>query len=171
MPSDIGQLLVALLPRLRRYALSICYQSEVADDLVQTACEKALATNFGPAEGVPFDAWMFRILRNVWIDRTRRQQTEGVSLDIEDHDQADALQGTAQLEAKLDLDRVREAIEQLPADRREVLMLVCVEELSYRDAAEVLGLPLGTVMSRLSRARLQLAQMTGWQLSTDGGAA
>ncbi len=171
MPSDIGQMLVALLPRLRRYALSICYQSEVADDLVQTACEKALATDSGPGEGVPFDAWMFRIVRNAWVDRARRTQTEGVRVDIDDHDQADELQGNAQLEAKLTLDRVHQAMEQLPADRREVLLLVCVEELSYSEAAHVLGVPVGTVMSRLSRARLQLAQMTGWQVAGDGGAA
>lgn len=168
MPADIGALLVALLPRLRRYALSLCRRDEVADDLVQTACEKALATQHGPADGVPFDAWMFRILRNGWIDRLRSQQKEGVNVDIEDHDPADERQGSAQLEARLSLERVRQAIERLPVDRREVLMLVCVEELSYHDAAEVLGVPQGTVMSRLSRARLQLAEITGWSLSTDG---
>jgi RNA polymerase sigma-70 factor, ECF subfamily len=161
MPSDIGSLLVAMLPRLRRYALSICYQHEVADDLVQTACEKALATQAGPAADVPFDAWMFRILRNVWIDRTRHLKTQGVSVDVDDYDTADDKYGPVQLDAKLTLDRVLEAIDKLPFERREVLMLVCVEELSYRDAAEVLGVPLGTVMSRLSRARLQLAQLMG----------
>lgn len=161
MPSEIGAALVAMLPRLRRFALSLCRSRELADDLVQAACERALATSAGPPPETPFDAWLFRILRNLWIDRLRRKQTEGQSVDIEEHEELVGTQGAAQTEARLDLDRVRGAIERLPDDQREVLLLVCVEELSYRDAAATLGVPMGTVMSRLARARVKLAQLLG----------
>jgi RNA polymerase sigma-70 factor (ECF subfamily) len=167
MPSDIGAQLVAMLPRLRRYALTLCRARELADDLVQSACERALATVAGPAPGAPFDAWMFCILRNLWIDRGRQKQSEGVVVDIEEHSELIGSSGDTDVQARIDLERVRQAIERLPDEQREVLMLVCVEELSYRDAAEALGVPIGTVMSRLARARLKLAEMTGLSSTTD----
>lgn len=160
MPSDIGGALVGLLPRLRRFARGLCRSTELADDLVQEACERALATTSGPAPGTPFEAWMFRILRNLWIDRLRRQKTAGLSVDLDEHDELAAPDGVAQTEARLTLERVRRAIERLPDEQREVVLLVCVEELSYRDAAAALDLPVGTVMSRLARARVRLAQLT-----------
>ena len=167
MPGDIGAQLVAMLPRLRRYALTLCRSREVADDLVQSACERALATAAGPALGTPFDAWMFCILRNLWIDRGRQRRSEGLAVDIEEHNELVGSRGDTELQARIDLDRVRQAIERLPDEQREVLMLVCVEELSYRDAAEAIGVPIGTVMSRLARARLKLAEMTGLSSTTD----
>ncbi|MBS7806506.1 RNA polymerase sigma factor [Variovorax sp. PCZ-1] len=158
MPAEIGQPLIELLPRLRRYALVLCRDGHLADDLVQAACERALATANGPDDSVPFDAWMFTIARNIWIDRGRRTKSEGTHDDIDDHlDAAVAPDINAELQARNELQHINAAIEQLPAEQREVLLLVCVEELSYQEAADVLGLPLGTVMSRLSRARLKLA--------------
>lgn len=158
MPAEIGQPLIELLPRLRRYALVLCRDSHLADDLVQAACERALATTSTPGDSVPFDAWMFTITRNIWIDRGRKLQSEGVSDDIDDHlDAAVAPDMQADLQARDELQQVSAAIDQLPSEQREILLLVCVEELSYQQAASTLGLPLGTVMSRLSRARLKLA--------------
>ena len=161
MGSEIGQDLVAMLPRLRRYALTLCKSRELADDLVQGACERALGTASSRGEGVPFDAWMFRILRNFWIDGLRRKQTEGFSVDIEEHHDLIGSDGAVETDARLTLEQVQREIARLPEEQREVLLLVSVEEFSYKQAAETLGLPIGTVMSRLSRARLKLAEFSG----------
>ncbi|MCU0949474.1 MAG: RNA polymerase sigma factor [Burkholderiaceae bacterium] len=166
MPIEIAELLVALLPRLRRYACVLARADEAADDLVQAACERALATERGPSDGAPFDAWMFRIVRNLWIDRGRRQQSEGLQVEIDDHladtGAVDAAADTADVtDARRTLARVRGAIDTLPDDQRELLLLVCGEGMSYREAAEMLGVPIGTVMSRLSRARAKLAALSG----------
>lgn len=166
MPLEIAELLVALLPRLRRYALVLARADDVADDLVQAACERALATERGPADGAPFDAWMFRIVRNLWIDRGRRQQTEGVQVEIDDHLEelgaAASAADTAEItDTRRTLARVRGAIDALPDDQRELLLLVCGEGMSYREAAELLGVPIGTVMSRLARGRARLAMLAG----------
>jgi len=160
MQTAIGQDLVLLLPRLRRYALSLTRSSTEADDLVQTACVKALAGASGWTPGTRFDAWVFRVLRNAWIDGLRRRKVAGVVADVEAVDGEVHEPGERRAMAKLTLDDVRRAIDALPADQREVVLLVCVEELSYREVAEVLDVPIGTVMSRLARARRRLAEAT-----------
>lgn len=161
MSDEFGQQLIALLPNLRRFAISLARSRDVADDLVQTACEKALASRDSYAPGTRFDAWMFRILRNTWIDRTRRQRTEGVRIDIDDAHDLVGSDGSASAERRLMLSATAAAIAELPDDQREVLVLVCVEELSYRDAAGVLDVPIGTVMSRLARGRRKLSENLG----------
>jgi len=158
--STIGSSLVPLLPRLRRYALALCKVADTADELVQIACEKALASPRQTLD-VSFEAWMFRILRNGWIDRLRRQKTRGEEIDIAEHSDLGAFDGSRIPEDRLVLRKTLEAIGRLPDEQRELLLLVCVEELSYRDAAEVLDLPIGTVMSRLARARRKLAEDVG----------
>lgn len=160
MPGDIGAELIALLPRLRRYALKVCRSPEAADDLIQEACERALASA-ARASDAPFDVWMFCIMRNLHIDRLRRQRTRGEPVDADDHPEIAGEDGRAVTESRLLLDRVAQAIDRLPGEFRDVLLLVCVEEFSYREAAEILGIPIGTVMSRLARARLRLAEATG----------
>lgn len=173
MPLDIAELLIALLPRLRRYARVLARADDVADDLVQAACERALATARGPSDGAPFDAWMFRIVRNLWIDGGRRQQSEGVQIELDDPLAGDGVEGTVAdtadlIDARRTLARVRGAIDTLPEDQRELLLLVCGEGMSYRDAAELLGVPIGTVMSRLSRGRAKLAALAGLTDGADG---
>src|SRR5690606_17524930 len=126
----------------------------------QVACEKALSSQRQTLD-VSFDAWMFRILRNSWIDRLRRQRTRGEEIDIVEHSEIGAFDGTSIPENRLMLKQTLQAIGRLPAEQRELLLLVCVEELTYRDAAEVLDLPIGTVMSRLARARRKLAEDIG----------
>ena len=158
--STIATSLIPMLPRLRRYALALCRVSDIADDLVQVACEKALSSQRQTLD-VSFDAWMFRILRNSWIDRLRRQRTRGEEIDIVEHSEIGAFDGTSIPENRLMLKQTMQAIGRLPAEQRELLLLVCVEELTYRDAAEVLDLPIGTVMSRLARARRKLAEDLG----------
>lgn len=153
--------LIALLPRMRRFALSLCRRADLADDLVQTAAERAFAARdrFDPATRM--DAWLFRIIRNAWLDDARRVRTRGAEVDIADAPEARTVDGPAVTEAVLMLKSAEAAMAGLPADQREVMMLVCVEELSYREAAEVLGIPIGTVMSRLARARLAISQSLG----------
>ena len=158
---DIGDRLIALLPNMRRFALSLARRPDLADDLVQQACERALAHAASFQPGTRFDAWMFRIIRNLWIDHIRRDKTAGPQDDIEDRRDLMGDDGERSMEARLTLGSVAEAMELLPADQRELMLLVCVEDLSYRDAAEVLGVPIGTVMSRLARARKKLAELTG----------
>jgi len=160
MPTAIGPELVALLPRLRRFALVLCRSPFLADDLVQGACERALANAGSFTPGTRFDAWAFRILRNYWIDHLRRSRTEGMSEDVtvQTHIVGDA--GEEPILNKLLLAEVQQIINTMPPEQREVLLLVCVEDLAYREAADILGVPIGTVMSRLARARKRLAEMT-----------
>jgi RNA polymerase sigma-70 factor (ECF subfamily) len=153
--------LVAFLPNLRRFAISLCRSRELADDLVQMACERALANAASFQEGTRFDAWMFRILRNLWIDEARKRKTAGPQEDIETQTDLVGASGERETEARLTLKSVAEAIDALVEEQREVLLLVCVEELSYKEAADVLGVPIGTVMSRLARARKNLAEAAG----------
>lgn len=160
MPAAIGQELVALLPRLRRYALVLCRTPWLADDLVQGACERALANAGSWTPGTRFDAWVFRILRNHWIDHLRRLKAEGMSEDVTTQKQLIGDPGEGSVLSKLVLAEVRRAVDGLPQEQREVLVLVCVEDLAYREAAEILGVPVGTVMSRLARARKRLVELT-----------
>jgi RNA polymerase sigma-70 factor (ECF subfamily) len=158
---DVGDRLIAFLPNMRRFALSLVHNADVADDLVQQACERALAHADGFEPGTRFDAWILRILRNLWIDRMRREKSAGPSDDIEDHLYLSGDDGESGVEARLTLVSVSEAIARLPAEQREIIMLICVEELSYREAADILDVPIGTVMSRLARARRKLAELAG----------
>ncbi len=168
---EFGTRLIAFLPNLRRFAISLCGSRDLADDLVQAACERALA-NAGRFEpGTRLDAWMFRILRNLWIDQVRRQKTAGVHDDIAERPDIVGSSGEREAEARLILKTVAEAIAELPDGHREVLLLVCVEELSYREAADILGIPIGTVMSRLARARKNLAEAAGITMPTARSAA
>lgn len=160
MSLDIGQRLIGLLPRLRRFATGLCRSADVADDLVQSACERALASA-ETASVENLEALMFKIVRNLWYDRLRRRRTRGEEIEMEDAEGLLALQSDLTAERRLVLARVARAMDDLPEEQRELLLLVCVEDLSYREAAEVLDLPIGTVMSRLARARRRLAEATG----------
>ncbi len=161
MAEDFNQRLIAFLPSLRRFALSLCRSGDIADDLVQVTCEKALANQQKFDPGTRLDAWLFRILRNNWIDRLRRDKSRGIGIDISDSPDIVSVDGAASMESRLMLNETAQAIDTLPEDYREVLLLVCVEELSYKEAALVLDVPVGTIMSRLARARKKLSQLLG----------
>ncbi len=152
--------LLALLPRLRRFARGLTRDPAEADDLVQAACERALVRHAQWQEGTRLDSWMYKITQNLWIDRLRaRPPLAELSAEaLEALPGADWDQG---LEQTLLLEQVLAAIQKLPTPMRAVLLLVCVEDLSYREAAEVLELPIGTVMSRLARARTALYALLG----------
>ncbi|MDO5658454.1 MAG: RNA polymerase sigma factor [Paracoccus sp. (in: a-proteobacteria)] len=153
--------LIALLPNLRRFALSLCRRPDLADDLTQITVEKALANQASFDPSTRLEPWLFRIMRNAFIDMTRRTRTQGTGVDVSESPEILPHDPAAGLEARLMLDKVREVIATLPAEQREVIHLVCVEELSYAETAEILGIPKGTVMSRLSRARLALGEKMG----------
>ena len=150
--------LIAVLPRLRRFAAGLTRSASEADDLVQAACERALAREHQFQEGTRFDSWMFRIVQTIWIDQLRARDIRK-----EDGDIAEERLGTDEpvrrVEARLALAEVRRAVSLLPPDQRVTLMLVTVEGLSYKQAADVAGVPVGTIMSRLARARIALQQL------------
>lgn len=154
--SELGYRIVAMLPRLRGFARSLARSHDAADDLVQATCEKALRHGESWTPGTRLDAWLFRIMRNHWIDTVRRNRPEAP---IDADELAGALpaeDGRRTVEARLTLADVRAIANALPDEQRMVLVLVCVEEMSYRETAELLDVPIGTVMSRLARARAAL---------------
>ncbi len=153
--------IIALLPNLRRFAISLARSRDTADDLVQITVERAFAAraSFDPATRL--DAWLFRILRNAWIDMVRRSKTRGTEIDVADAPDAPVVDGEKTVETSLMLQSAKAAINRLPPDQRDVILLICVEELTYKEAATVLEVPIGTVMSRLARARIAIAKDIG----------
>lgn len=142
--------LVALLPRLRRFARMVTRHREDADDLVQVALERALTRSAQWEPGTRLDSWMFRIMQNAWIDEMRsRSRREQVFAPEEEGEHVGVDPSAAQLDAMA----LRKAVAQLNEDQRLVVGLVLVEGLPYKEAAEVLGIPIGTLTSRLARAR------------------
>lgn len=161
MLDDFEQDIVAALPALRRYALSLCRRLDIADDLVQTTVERAVKarTRFDPSTRL--QPWLFRILRNAWIDEGRRRGARGTEIDVADVPEAAMFDGTRANEAAIMLKQTEAALTTLPDEQRDIILLVGVEGLSYAEAAEVLDIPKGTVMSRLARGRLALAKKLG----------
>jgi RNA polymerase sigma-70 factor, ECF subfamily len=159
--TSVGAQLTGFLPNMRRFGYSLTRSQDKADDLVQAACERALANAASFAADTRFDAWIFRIMRNLWIDQTRRAKTAGPQDDIDEQVDLVGHDGERDVMARLELTGVAQAIMELPEDQRALLLLVCVEDLSYKEAAEALDIPLGTVMSRLARARRKLAERKG----------
>lgn len=157
MTDDPRTELIQLLPRLRSFARSLTGSVDFADDLVQTGIEKGLRNLASYTPGTRLDAWMFRILRNAWID-TLRARRDTAEFDLEAAETLAGDDGRQTTEARLHLAEVRRAIAALPEEQRVVLMLVCVDGMRYREVAEALGIPQGTVMSRLARARIALAE-------------
>jgi RNA polymerase sigma-70 factor, ECF subfamily len=154
---ELGDRLIAMLPRLRRFARGLTGTAAEADDLVQAACERALTRRHQFQEGTRFDSWLFRIVQTIWIDQLRARRVRKEDGEVGE-EQLGSDAPVRRIEARLALAEVRRAIERLPPDQRTVLMLVTVEGLSYREAAAVVGVPVGTIMSRLARARIALQQ-------------
>lgn len=155
--------LIAHLPSLRRYAVALVGNAALADDLVQDSIERALrqATQLRELQNMP--GWLRRILHNLYIDEIRRNRGRGAHQDIEDFSDHPELTVQA-LDNLSNRDFVR-AMNALTFEHRQILLLVGLEELSYRSIADELAIPIGTVMSRLARARERLRS-----LMQDGGA-
>ena len=150
-----GDQLIAVLPRLRRFARGLTGSAVEADDLVQAACERALSRQHQFKEGTRFDSWMFRIVQTIWIDQIRARDIRKEEKEIAE-ERLGSDEPVRRVEARLALEEVRRAVGRLPPDQRTVLLLVTVDGLSYREAAEVVRVPVGTIMSRLARARIAL---------------
>jgi RNA polymerase sigma factor (sigma-70 family) len=143
--------LVDLIPRLRRYARALVGDRTSADDLVQDTLERAWAKLHLYRRGTDLRAWLFTVMHNVHVNKVRAAR----STDTLDDEMPELALRAPQTDALVvrDLDR---AIALLPAEQRAVLLLVTLEDLSYEEVARTLGIPMGTVMSRLSRARDKL---------------
>jgi RNA polymerase sigma factor (sigma-70 family) len=146
-----AQRLVDLIPRLRRYARALVGDRATADDLVQDTLERAWAKLHLYRRGTDLRAWLFTVMHNVHVNRVRASRPT----DTLEDEMPELAQRAAQGDGLLvrDLDR---GIALLPAEQRAVLLLVTLEEMSYEQVARTLGIPIGTVMSRLSRAREKL---------------
>lgn len=148
--------MVALLPRLRRFALGLTGTLDRADDLVQATCERAIRVIDRFVPGTRLDSWMFKIMHNLHRNALRDRATEGRYLTGGMPEADCPLDGARAMEASLTLSATQRALETIDADQREVLMLIAVEGFSYQEAASILELPMGTVTSRLARARARL---------------
>ncbi|MDO9368702.1 MAG: RNA polymerase sigma factor [Sphingopyxis sp.] len=153
--------LVELLPRLRRFARGLARDAGDADDLCQAAIERALKSREQWQHGTRLDSWMYRITRNLWIDERRAVGRRGVHTPIDDAVTQVAGDGAAEVEAGAVRGDVDGAMARLPDEQREVVMLVLVEGYGYREAAELLEIPIGTVTSRLARGRDTLMHLLG----------
>ena len=161
MPFDRRQAVQELAARLYGYAMSLCADPTLAEDLAQETVTRAIAARRAPTDDAAFRAWAFRILRNAWIDHMRR---EGRLVILDGDDMADAIDnhridGPAIFDDSLvNALTVRFALARLKPAHREIIGLVDVAGFSYAEAADILVIPVGTVMSRLSSARAGLAK-------------
>lgn len=158
-PHGLRNEIVALLPKLRRFARSLAGQPADADDLVQVVVERALLRLDQFQPGTRLDAWLCAMMRNAFIDEARARTRRGKTFVPED-DGADVGEA-ARADGQLDVLDVQAAMARLPEEQRSAIALVCVEGLAYREAAEVLGVPMGTLTSRLARGREALERMLG----------
>lgn len=158
-PDSLNQRLRKLLPRLRKFAYSLTLNLADADDLMQGTVERALVRDAPDHDDEALLRWMFRVCRNLWVDEIRARRVRGltdpdpVDVDTQVGDGEHTLMGI------LEAGEVHQAMQQLGEEQRMVLELVAVEGYAYREAAELLDVPVGTVMSRLARARKQLAAL------------
>jgi RNA polymerase sigma-70 factor (ECF subfamily) len=155
---DFRSRLTAELPYLRRFARGLARDMSLADDLVQDCLERALAKEhlYDPARQLR--AWLYAILRNLHVSGLRRKGRAGVVKSVEDlAPEEEAVAG--EQESTSGVRSIAEALDHLPDLHREIVLLVALEDMSYREVAEILGIPVGTVMSRLSRGRTALRSL------------
>jgi len=159
LDNHIEKELVSLLPRFRRFALGLTRNPSDADDLVQSAIEKAVGRIDQWEPGTRLDSWVFRIIQTTHIDQIRGKKRNDRFLEVVENTAERSHDGERAVEARNTLDAVRHAIFNLPEEQRAVIMLVSVEGLSYKEAAETLAIPMGTLTSRLVRGRNALMNM------------
>ena len=150
--------LLTLLPRLRRFARSLARDAADADDLTQVSLERALKSRSQWQQGTRMDSWMMKIMRNCWIDEVRSRARRANAFGSDDARAVLAAAEPSGADRAADADAIDRAMNRLPPEQREAVALVLVEGLSYREAAELLDLPVGTLTSRLTRGRQALAR-------------
>lgn len=153
--------MVGLLPRLRRLARAIAREPADADDLVQLTVERALSRADQWTPGTRLDSWMFRIMKNAWIDEARARGRRGQVMAPEEEGLSVGDAGAEAAEIRLQAAEVRREMARLPDEQRLAIALVLVEGLSYREAADILEVPMGTLTSRLVRGRSALMARLG----------
>jgi len=156
MSADLENDIAALLPRLRRFARSITFHREDADDVVQIAVERALSRTEQWQPGTRLDSWMFRIVKNAWIDEVRSRARRDQLFAAEEEGEHVGDDTAAAHQQRMAIEK---AMSLLSEDHRMVIGLVLVDGLPYREAAEVLDIPMGTLTSRLARAREALQEL------------
>ena len=156
MSDDIRNRMVELLPRLRRFSYALTGNLDEADDLVQEACTRALTSAGQYQTGTRLDSWMYRIAQNIWFDKLRATKVRGEVVDVDTAIDLVGSDGRDVTESHLTLQVVARNISGLPVDQQLVIAHVCVDGQSYKEAAEALNIPIGTVMSRLACARQAL---------------
>ena len=159
--SSFEDQLAALLPRLRRFAHALSRNPTDADDLTQAAVERALRSRDQWQPGTRLDSWCYRIMRNLWIDTARAIARKTAREAPEEDGLAVGEDPRGGMDAAVDLHRIMDAMARLPDEQREVVALILIEGFGYREASEMLGLPIGTVSSRLVRGRTALLAMVG----------
>jgi RNA polymerase sigma-70 factor (ECF subfamily) len=159
--TDLGEELIELMPRLRRFASGLSGSLDRGDELVQAACERLLRHQDRLRPDTRLDSWLYRVIRNLHLDGLRAQAVRDRSAEQIRQTADLRLVGGDRLDEHLQLHEVNQALQQLSEEHRSALMLICVEGLSYREAAEALGVPMGTVTSRLVRARQALMAQMG----------
>ena len=162
-PSSFEDQLAALLPRLRRFGHALSRNSADADDLTQGTIERCLRSHDQWQPGTRLDSWAYRIMRNLWIDTARARSRKGAREAPEEEGLSVGEDPREAMDAAVDLKRVMAAMGRLPDEQREVVALILVEGFGYREVSEMLGLPIGTVSSRLVRGRAALLAMVGEQ--------
>ena len=158
---EFADALGAMLPRLRRFAFALSRHPADADDLAARAAERALRSRAQFTPGSRRDSWLFRITRNLWIDEARSRQRRAAWEAPPEEGERQGFDGAADIERSAELAQVMRAMSALPDEQREVIALIMIEGLGYREAAELLGQPIGTVSSRLVRGRNALLAALG----------
>lgn len=153
--------IIAALPRLRRFCHAIAANPADGDDLMQATVEKALTHGDQFRERSRVDSWMYRIAQNLHIDRSRSTRRRGTAVPIEDAYDLVGDDGRATVESRSELAAAQRALATVPEDQRAAFVLVVLEGLSYKEAAEVLEVPIGTIMSRIARARGRIERALG----------
>ena len=157
--NDFASRVEAIIPRLRRYARALTRDETAADDLVQDCLVRGLAKQHLWKEGTDLRAWLFTILHNQYVNQVRRSVREGATVAVSETEPS--LTHAADQGKRLELRDLDRALAKLPAEQRTVILLVGLEGMRYEAVAEIIGVPVGTVRSRLSRGREALRRLMG----------
>lgn len=170
LDEGIRREMIAVLPQLRRFAYGLTGSIPDGDDLAQATCERAIANLDKWQVGTRLDSWMFRIAQNLHRNAIRDTRSRAAKLDDLGRQSEASTDGQTRQEERSTLTAVRRCLDALPEEQRCVMLLVCVEGRSYKEVAEIIGLPIGTVTSRLGRARTALRQYLdgGGQSAAEG---
>jgi RNA polymerase sigma factor (sigma-70 family) len=148
--------LTALMPMIRRFAYSLTGSPHDADDLLQNTIERVLSR--GVPDDVDLTKWVFRVCRNIWIDEYRARKVRQIAAESPELSEEQYVDGDKIIYNQITLNEVNVAMDKLPEDQRSILALIAVQGMSYKEVSETLSIPMGTVMSRLARARIALSQ-------------